>query len=191
MTGSDTRQPAAVLSHPLQLYLVDLSEAVSRCSHQVSSELCLHLLCSSAGGAALVSSLSHVTRHNDISDRGGGPRGRGRGRGWGRGRGHAQSDDLNEQRDSRPLISSTSPSPLSALQQRFYQYSQTLDANNDKRERIHQTARDLIKAAKRDIFALQRPMTQQQLSIAGSTISSSATASHHLQTQTAALFLII
>ena len=109
-----------------------------------------------------------------MSDRGGGARGRGRGRGWGRGRGHAQTDSVDEQQHSSSLAASTSASPLSPLQQRFYNYSQSLDAHNDKRERIYQTARDLIKAAKRVIFALQRPMTQQQLSTGNTAGSGSA-----------------
>ena len=47
---------------------------------------------------------------------------------------------------------------LTPLQRSFASYSLSLDAYNDKRERVYQTARDLIKAAKRVIFILQRPL---------------------------------
>ena len=93
--------------------------------------------------------------------RGGGGRGGfgGRGRGRGRGGGGGGNFDGNQSfQHPLPPLSSLSP-----LQRAFADHSAALDAHNDKRERIYQTARDLIKASKRVIFILQRPLSQPQL----------------------------
>ena len=98
------------------------------------------------------------------SGRGGGGRGRGRGGrsrgggGWrGGGRGGHHSHDSP---DTSQTPATTLPplSSLTPLQRSFASFSLSLDAHNDKRERVYQLARDLIKAAKRVIFILQRPL---------------------------------
>ena len=87
----------------------------------------------------------------------GGFGGRGRGRGRGGGGGGNFDTDSSSHHHPLPALSSLSP-----LQRTFAAHSASLDAHNDKRERVYQTARDLIKAAKRVIFILQRPLIQQQ-----------------------------
>ena len=98
---------------------------------------------------------------DDGFEDGGGGRGRGRGRGGrgGRGGGHHRGGGRGGGSFAPPP---STPAPdlasLTPLQRHFTSYSHSLDAHNDKRERIYQIARDLIKAAKRVIFTLQRPL---------------------------------
>ena len=66
-------------------------------------------------------------------------------------------------------------SSLSPLQRLFAAHSTSLDANNDKRERVYQTARDLIKASKRVIFILQRPLVQQHTNTTTTTTTDTST----------------
>ena len=145
--------PSATLSHVAGSsgYIIDLT-----CTQQQPNEPLVTFAMSddhSSGDGA-------DGQHRGRGGRGGGGRrgfgGRGRGRGRGGGGGGGFDNDSSHHHPLPPLSS------LSPLQRTFAAHSASLDAHNDKRERVYQTARDLIKAAKRVIFVLQRPIAQPQ-----------------------------